>query len=70
VGLIDASWGGTSAEEWTRRDELDSDPMFRTILERWERAGESSRHFFTGDLQVEIELDDLVFLPKDSREPP
>jgi sialate O-acetylesterase len=70
VGLIDASWGGTSAEEWTRRDELDSDPMFRAILERWERAGASARHFFTGDLQVEIELDDLVFLPKDSREPP
>ena len=36
IGLINASWGGTPAESWTRKDVLENDPDFRPILERYE----------------------------------
>jgi len=38
VGLIQSCWGGTPAEAWTRREVLESDPDFKPILERFERA--------------------------------
>jgi sialate O-acetylesterase len=36
IGLINASWGGTPAESWTRKDVLENDPDFRPILTRYE----------------------------------
>lgn len=33
VGLIDNSWGGSSAEAWIRRTTLDADPRFKTLSE-------------------------------------
>ncbi len=35
VGIIHASWGGTTAEAWTPRDTLESNPELRDILEDW-----------------------------------
>ena len=35
VGIIHASWGGTTAEAWTPRDTLDNDPALKKILEDW-----------------------------------
>jgi sialate O-acetylesterase len=32
VGLIDNSWGGSSAEAWIRRTTIDADPRFQTHL--------------------------------------
>jgi sialate O-acetylesterase len=32
IGLIHSSWGGTSAEAWTSRETLQSDPDFKSIL--------------------------------------
>ena len=42
VGLIHASWGGTPAESWTRREVLENDPVLRSILRRYE-AGLTQR---------------------------
>ncbi len=39
VGMIQSSWGGTSAEAWTTRESLDSSEETRPIMDRW-RAGE------------------------------
>ncbi|MFC1692815.1 sialate O-acetylesterase [Candidatus Latescibacterota bacterium] len=36
VGLIHASWGGTTAEVWMSSDALKSDPDFHSIVDRWE----------------------------------
>jgi sialate O-acetylesterase len=33
IGLIHSSWGGTSAEAWTSRETLQSDPDFKSILD-------------------------------------
>ncbi|MCX8497709.1 MAG: hypothetical protein ORN51_16125 [Akkermansiaceae bacterium] len=34
VGLIDNSWGGSSAEAWVRRSTLEQDPRFKLLIER------------------------------------
>lgn len=35
VGLIDNSWGGSAAEAWVRRDLLEKDARFKTLIEGW-----------------------------------
>ncbi|MEA2062919.1 MAG: sialate O-acetylesterase [Gemmatimonadota bacterium] len=35
IGLIHSSWGGTTAEAWTRRGWLGSDPELKRILDSW-----------------------------------
>lgn len=35
VGIIHASWGGTTAEAWTPTDTLHNDPALRDILRDW-----------------------------------
>lgn len=38
IGLIHTSWGGTPAEAWTSKTVLESNPVFRSILERQAKA--------------------------------
>lgn len=38
VGIINATWGGTPAESWTRKEVLQSDTNFVPILERYQKA--------------------------------
>lgn len=33
VGLINNSWGGSAAEAWVRRDTIEKDPRFKTLME-------------------------------------
>ncbi|HSJ01927.1 MAG TPA: family 16 glycoside hydrolase [Verrucomicrobium sp.] len=35
IGLIDNAWGGSAAEAWLRRDVLEGDKRFASIIERW-----------------------------------
>lgn len=35
IGLIDNSWGGSAAEAWVRRDLLENDPRFKTLIDGW-----------------------------------
>jgi sialate O-acetylesterase len=37
VGLIHTSWGGTTAEAWTSRKALESDPLLKPIVESWDK---------------------------------
>ena len=38
IGMIHTSWGSTPAESWTPMEILMSDPDFKPILDRWEKA--------------------------------
>jgi sialate O-acetylesterase len=38
IGLIHSSWGGTPVEAWMSPAALGSDPAFRVVRERWEKA--------------------------------
>ncbi len=37
VGLIDNAWGGSSCEAWVRRDVLEKDARFKTMIENWKK---------------------------------
>ena len=37
VGMIHTSWGGTPAESWTSMPSLESEPICKPIIERWEK---------------------------------
>jgi sialate O-acetylesterase len=35
VGLIDNAWGGSAAEAWVRRDVLEKDARFKSLMDGW-----------------------------------
>lgn len=35
IGLIDNAWGGSAAEAWVRRDLLENNPHFKTLMDGW-----------------------------------
>lgn len=37
IGIINATWGGTPAESWTRKDILEKDSSFNVILQRYQQ---------------------------------
>lgn len=40
VGIINATWGGTPAESWTRKEILEADPDLNVILDRYKKQCE------------------------------
>ncbi len=41
IGLIDNSWGGSTAEAWTPLDVLESDEYYKPLLARWDKQIET-----------------------------
>jgi sialate O-acetylesterase len=37
IGIINATWGGTPAESWTRKEILENDSSFKVILDRYRK---------------------------------
>lgn len=37
VGLIDNAWGGSAAEAWVRRETIESDPRFKSLMDQWKK---------------------------------
>jgi len=35
IGLIDNAWGGSAAEAWVRRDILENNPAFKSLIDGW-----------------------------------
>ena len=44
IGLIDNSWGGSSAEAWVRRDLLEKDSRYQELLKRWDNTEKTYDH--------------------------
>lgn len=38
VGLIDNAWGGSACEAWVRRDVLERDARFKTMIAKWQQT--------------------------------
>ncbi len=38
IGLIDNAWGGSAAEAWVKRSELEADPVFNDLVAKWEQT--------------------------------
>ncbi|MEO6314542.1 MAG: sialate O-acetylesterase [Chitinophagaceae bacterium] len=54
VGIINATWGGTPAESWTRKDVLEKDSSFNIILKRYKKQCDEYPAAFE---KFKIELD-------------
>ncbi|MCB1204883.1 MAG: sialate O-acetylesterase [Verrucomicrobiae bacterium] len=37
VGLIDNAWGGSAAEAWIRRETIEGDPRFKSLVDGWKQ---------------------------------
>jgi sialate O-acetylesterase len=70
IGLIESSWGGTSAEEWTNYASLEKDPDFLPILRRWQETPGSIKEIFVSPPEIDLWLDDLELFPKDPQAQP
>ncbi|MCS1408399.1 MAG: hypothetical protein M2R45_01574 [Verrucomicrobia subdivision 3 bacterium] len=44
IGLIDNAWGGSSAEAWVRRDLLESDDRYQSLMKQWEETERTYNH--------------------------
>jgi len=54
IGIINATWGGTPAESWTRKEILESDSSFSIILDRYRKQCDEYPAAFE---KYKIELD-------------
>jgi sialate O-acetylesterase len=63
VGLIQSSWPGTQAEEWTAQKALDADPDFTPILDRWNQAGPEIHELYRRPVDFDLTFDDFEFVP-------
>lgn len=69
VGLVVAAWGGTSAEAWTPRADLDALPGMPPLLAQWE-ADADRKELWQDGQAFELELKDLSLLGKDGKAEP
>jgi len=35
IGMVNNAWGGSACEAWIRRDLLNSDPLYKPLMDRW-----------------------------------
>lgn len=54
VGLIDNAWGGSSAEAWVRRESLEKDPRFKSLIEGWKTR---EAYLATDEAKIKHEAD-------------
>ncbi len=69
VGLIASAWGGTPAEDWVRREDLDAVPAFAELARKW--GAEPSRISpWTEGMPYDLSISSLRFIPKDPKAKP
>ncbi len=64
VGLIDSSWGGTQAEEWTDWEDLEKVSAFKPILDRWKQTSPEIKTLFREPRPFELWFDEMRLLPQ------
>ncbi len=63
IGLIVSCWGGTAAETWVPRDELDKVPAFAPILQAWDNDSQMAQVWGAG-APYSLRLSGLRLTPK------
>jgi len=69
VGLINASWGGTNAEEWTDPAHLEREPDFAPILNRWNDTSAEVKQLYSRPFEFDVWLDEFELLPARPADP-
>ena len=62
IGLIHASWPGTSAEDWASPESLGTDPELAPILQRWAATSAESKALAAHPALIDLEFDDFELL--------
>ncbi len=57
IGMINNAWGGSACEAWVNRKELEAEPRFAKMMERW-KATEASSEAVVKELSGKSDLDD------------
>jgi sialate O-acetylesterase len=65
VGMIMAAWGGTTAEVWTDRRALESDPEFSPILMRWDQRIARNPAVIADGLPFKLEVAEMELVRAD-----
>jgi len=69
VGLIHASWGGSSAEVWIDPATLSSDPELRPILDRWKEIVAKEPEAGMIEVPFSMEFSEMQLVPADGSAP-
>lgn len=64
IGMVVASWGGTGAEDWTPRENLDADPELAKLAKDWE-GNQEQRTAWTEGFPYDLLVSDIHLIPKD-----
>lgn len=63
VGIILSAWPGSVAEDWTDMGSMQSDPILRPIVARWEANSREVKEFAAEPRPFSLEFDDFELLP-------
>lgn len=63
IGIIQSTWSGSLAEEWTDPASLESSPELLPIVDRWRQTSEAAKDFAQQGGSFDLQLDDVQLLP-------
>jgi len=67
VGLIQSSWPGTAAEEWTDAPSMAGEPDFAAIHERWRAVEDGTTGVEDRPSDFDVSFDDVRLVPGEPR---
>ncbi len=70
VGILGTYWGGTWIESWIPRETFKTNKSIQAILDRWDSLSSSVKKERGGLQDMELEICNLRFIPKDDAQEP
>ena len=67
MGLVQSSWPGTAAEEWTDAPSMAGEPDFAAIHERWRAVEEATKGVEDRPSDFDVSFDDVRLVPGEPR---
>ena len=68
VGLVQSSWPGTAAEEWTDAPSMAGEPDFAAIRERWRAVEDATTGVEERPSDFDVSFDDVRLVPAEPRD--
>ncbi len=69
VGIVQASWSGSTAEEWTSWDSMKRAPELQPIIDRWQQAPDAVHDFAHAGGRFDLQFDSFELLRADNGAP-
>lgn len=62
IGIIQSSWSGSTGEEWTDAQSLQSKPQLKTIVDHWRQTPPEVKDFAENGESFDLQFDDFQLL--------